>query len=329
MEKRYQVFVSSTYSDLKSERQKVIQTLMEMDCIPAGMELFPALDEEQWLFIKKIIDDCDYYILIIGGRYGSVDLNGVSYTEKEYDYAVEKDIKIIAFIHENPDLIISGKIEKDPILVSKLNLFIEKVKKGRLVRFWNNEKDLPGLVALSLSKTIKTYPAIGWVRANSIGSSELLNEINTLRKTNDELNKEISFVNKKEDVDSNIAEMTQAVNLFGRRQITQSSVYDEWAFVLSWQGIFHYISPYLYKNPSDDEVKTLLVSNINKITNSKPFYSDIDDQLFQTIKIQLLAYKLIELTTQKVNNNIIHIWNMTPKGFDYMVDIRTQKKANN
>lgn len=85
MDKRYQVFLSSTYADLKDERQKVIQTLMEMDCIPSGMELFPATDEEQWEFIKKVIDDCDYYLLIIGGRYGSINAEGISYTEKEYD----------------------------------------------------------------------------------------------------------------------------------------------------------------------------------------------------------------------------------------------------
>ena len=55
MDKRYQVFVSSTYRDLMEERTKVIQTLMKMDCIPAGMELFPAMDEEQMKFIKRII----------------------------------------------------------------------------------------------------------------------------------------------------------------------------------------------------------------------------------------------------------------------------------
>ena len=87
MDKRYQVFVSSTYADLKQERQHVIQALIEMDCIPAGMELFPAADEEQWEFIKKVIDDCDYYLLVIGGRYGSVTSEGISYTEKEFDYA--------------------------------------------------------------------------------------------------------------------------------------------------------------------------------------------------------------------------------------------------
>src|SRR5580698_11146537 len=98
MDKRYQVFVSSTYADLKDERRSVIQALMEMDCIPAGMEIFPAADEEQFAFIKRVIDDCDYYLLIIGGRYGSVDTAGVSYTEKEFEYAVQKGLYVIALI---------------------------------------------------------------------------------------------------------------------------------------------------------------------------------------------------------------------------------------
>ena len=99
MDKRYQIFVSSTYADLKEERQRVIQALMEMDCIPAGMELFPAADEEQWLFIKKVIDDCDYYLLVLGGRYGSTTSDGISYTEKEFDYAVSIGLKVVALIH--------------------------------------------------------------------------------------------------------------------------------------------------------------------------------------------------------------------------------------
>lgn len=112
MDKRYQVFVSSTYADLKDERHKVIQTLMEMDCIPSGMELFPAADEEQWEFIKKVINDCDYYLLIIGGRYGSTTSEGISYTEKEYDYAIDKGLKVIAFLHKEPDSIPAGKTDK-------------------------------------------------------------------------------------------------------------------------------------------------------------------------------------------------------------------------
>ncbi len=68
MEKRFQVFVSSTYLDLVDERREVVQALLELDCIPSGMELFPATNEDQWSYIKTVIEDCDYYIVIVGGE---------------------------------------------------------------------------------------------------------------------------------------------------------------------------------------------------------------------------------------------------------------------
>jgi hypothetical protein len=167
MNKRYQVFVSSTYADLQEERQHVIQTIMEMDCIPSGMELFPALDEQQWEFIKKVIDDCDYYLLIIGGRYGSLAAEGISYTEKEYDYAIERGIKVIALLHSDPDSIPVSKSDTSPELRERLAAFRHKVAQNRLVRTWNKTEDLPRLVALSLGRTIREFPAVGWVRADA------------------------------------------------------------------------------------------------------------------------------------------------------------------
>jgi len=126
MDKRYQIFVSSTYADLKEERRAVIQAVIELGCLPAGMELFPAADEEQLEFIKKVIDDCDYYLLIIGGRYGSITADGISYTEQEYDYAVSRGLKVIALLHENPDEIPFGKSEQNPVLYSGTNASIDE-----------------------------------------------------------------------------------------------------------------------------------------------------------------------------------------------------------
>jgi len=54
MERKYQVFVSSTYADLKDERQSIINCLLMADCIPAGMEAFIATDDEQFNIIKKV-----------------------------------------------------------------------------------------------------------------------------------------------------------------------------------------------------------------------------------------------------------------------------------
>lgn len=114
--KRYQVFISSTFNDLKQERAEITQALLELDCIPCGMEAFPAANETQWNWIKKVIEECDYYVLTIGGMYGSVnEESGLSYTEMEYDYAIEKGVPTIAFLVEDEGKLLGDKLESDPV----------------------------------------------------------------------------------------------------------------------------------------------------------------------------------------------------------------------
>jgi len=89
MDKRYQVFVSSTYKDLIDERQHAIHAVLDLNCFPCGMEYFAAGDDEAWAAIQSFIKSCDYYLVIVAGRYGSVDEKGISYTQQEYQYAIK------------------------------------------------------------------------------------------------------------------------------------------------------------------------------------------------------------------------------------------------
>jgi len=102
MEKRYQVFISSTFRDLIDERQAVLRAVLELDHMPAGMELFPAADESAWQLVCDVVDASDYYVLIVGGRYGSLDDAGIGYTEKEYDYAVSRNKPVMALLTRTP-----------------------------------------------------------------------------------------------------------------------------------------------------------------------------------------------------------------------------------
>lgn len=333
MNKRYQVFISSTYADLKEERSKVIQTIMELDCIPAGMEIFPAIDEEQFNFIKKVIDDCDYYLLIIGGRYGSISEDGLSYTEKEYDYAMEKGIKVIAFIHGNPDAIPFGKSEKDAILREKLELFKSKVSTGRLVKFWNSSEDLPGLVALSLSRTIKTYPAIGWVRANLAGNVEILQELNDQRKANEELKAKIGVYEKQRDEQNkltieNLAGLKDSIEIKG--SYTSKERYagtQSWSTKVTWEHLFSLISPYLIENPNDSIAESHLTQALFNELDRNGYNPHMDAQIYQTIKLQLKLLGLIDLQYLKtVQGNMSLFWMLTDKGKKFMYELRAVKK---
>jgi uncharacterized protein DUF4062 len=208
------------------------------------MELFPAADEEQFEFIKRIIDDCDYYLLIIGGRYGTVTEDGISYTEKEYEYAVKRRLKVIALLHENPDEIPLGKSEKEPLLRERLQKFREKVSDGRLVKFWKTADDLPGKVALSLSQTIKTHPAVGWVRANRTASEEILSEINELRKRNDRLANLVAQAQPKPEI-KDLAGLDEEVTLPGTYYDNYYKRRKDWTSKTTWRQIFAYVGPYL------------------------------------------------------------------------------------
>lgn len=168
MEKKYQVFISSTYRDLIEERTAVTQCLLEMGCIPVGMEQFPASNISQMEYIKMLLDDCDYYVLILAGKYGSLDSDGVGFTEKEYNYAVEKGIPIMSFVFRDIGRLASNKCEETEEGRQKLNNFRGKVCGGKLVRFYDDCGTLQASVAISLNRCIQDFPATGWIRGNNV-----------------------------------------------------------------------------------------------------------------------------------------------------------------
>ena len=158
MRKKYQVFVSSTYEDLKDERAAAIQYLLDNDCIPVGMEQFPASDMSQMEYIEKMLEDCDYYILILAGRYGT------GYTEKEYDYACKHGIPVLSFVIKDVGSLPVNKSESEPDKKEKLLAFRKKVCSSKLVKFYTNVDTLKAEIATSINKATKEIPAAGWVR---------------------------------------------------------------------------------------------------------------------------------------------------------------------
>jgi len=177
MEKKYQIFISSTFTDLKEERLEITKQIIEMGHIPSGMEAFPATSQDQFEYIEQIIDNCDYYILIIGGRYGSLTEEGISYTEREYEYAESQNKKILTFIHGNPGKIPSELVESSPEAKQKLDRFKQKLTdQGRNVKFWKTKEDLKSTVGSSLHHAITSNPSVGWIRGDlkiKDGNSEL------------------------------------------------------------------------------------------------------------------------------------------------------------
>lgn len=323
METRYQVFISSTYADLKDERRAVIQTVINANCIPAGMELFPAADEKQLQFIKRVIDDCDYYLLIVGGRYGSVDKRGISYTEREYEYAVKKKLRVITLIHGSPDEIPFGKSENDPKLRKRLEKFKTRIRSGRLVKYWNSSADLPTLVAVSLANAIRQYPAIGWVRADQVVGRDFLNEMDNLRKEKENLERVVGGL-RPLLAKQGLAGLEETVSLQGEYRELRGGLWAAWESQTTWGEIFGLIAPCLLNRPDDRGVNDILAAALFKKTrySRMGINPNLDNQWFQTIGVQLRALNLVELTPAGKTLQ----WSLTSRGDRLMVRLRTIRR---
>lgn len=198
MSVKYQIFVSSTYEDLKEERDQVIKAILEMGHIPVGMELFSAADEEQWKLITRHIDESDYYVVIVAHRYGSVTEDEISYTEKEYDYAADQQIPVIGFLIDDTAKWPANRIDKGEEEKQKLDSLKEKIKK-KYITYWKSKDDLYGKIAIALSKSFTTSPRDGWVRPSTVAGPEVTTELSRLSSENAELRDKLDAALKKED----------------------------------------------------------------------------------------------------------------------------------
>jgi DNA-binding HxlR family transcriptional regulator len=182
---KFQIFVSSTYEDLKLERDQVIKAILEMGHIPVGMEMFSAADDQQWDIIKKQIDESDYYVVLVAHRYGSME-GETSYTEKEYDYAISKKVPVLGFVLDSSVDWPNEWIENNRDIRKRLELFRTKVS-SKMVSFWKSPDDLYGRAGIALMKSFASNPREGWVRASEANTSEMTAEITRLSRENGQL----------------------------------------------------------------------------------------------------------------------------------------------
>jgi len=281
MEKRYQVFVSSTFNDLKTERQHATWALQAMECIPSGMELFPASDDDQWTLIKKVIVDCDYYLLILAGRYGSLDQDGIGYTEKEYDYALSQRKPIIAFLHADPRSLPLGNSEEDPELRKKLEVFREKVKR-KMVQFWTSPEDLAVKISTSLHALIKSHPAGGWVKAEYAMDTE---EVQRLSARVKELERELASRSAQEETSPSLQPEAIALLKEAAESATgRISAYSDLEGLQIMAGDFSV-------NDSDNRRLTVFYKHIIKILNSNGYIDELSEGLYELTEA---GYKIVE-----------------------------------
>lgn len=290
-DKRLQIFVSSTYVDLIEERQAAVEAILSTGHIPAGMELFAAGDESQMTVIERWIDESDIYLLILGGRYGSVESKtGKSYTQLEYEYALTKGKPLFAVVVKQNAL--DEKIksmgrnaieQENPKLLKE---FKELVLKN-LVRFWEDKKDIKIAVHETLSEFSTRKDLIGWIRGdNNINTGALAEEIARLTKENSELRNKL-IVNDNNNSNILYANLTyKELEKLLKNETVENDIYSNLFEFLMATGddlsATHGVNPSNI-NPFEKLSKYKLVVDVGTVTYQYKFTEDGHNFFLKTL----------------------------------------------
>jgi hypothetical protein len=197
MEKKYQVFISSTYTDLIEERQIVVEGVLNAGHIPAGMESFKAGSSQEDT-IKDWIKASDIYVLVLGPRYGSLNNEGISYTQWEYNLAKEYQKPMFAIVLS--DNYINKMVQNDRILPTELETskaeyitFKDEVMKTLVVQV-DHPAEIRGGISDSIRDIERKRPEDleGWIKGS------YLNELEELREEKKKLTSDL--LNRQEEV---------------------------------------------------------------------------------------------------------------------------------
>ena len=195
--KKLQVFVSSTYVDLQEERQAAVEAILTAGHIPAGMELFAAGDQSQMNVIRRWIDESDVFLLILGGRYGSVDpATGKSYIHLEYEYALEKGKPLFAVVMKEEYLEEKAKIQGLTVIerehTQKLRAFRDLVL-TKVIKFWKDPRDIKLAIHETMSEYSLREDLTGWIPGDqAVNAGPLAEEIARLVKENASLKEQLA-----------------------------------------------------------------------------------------------------------------------------------------
>lgn len=317
-----------------------------MNHIPAGMEIFPAANATPWELIQKIIRESDYYVLIVGGKYGSTGEDGISYTEKEYDYARQLGKPILAFLHEKPDTIPAGKYELSAAARKRLSSFRKKVEIHHC-KFWNSKDELKSQVIISLSWAISTTPAAGWVRADGVDNTELLGRLADLQRRYDLILEENQKLRKTAEDALPIQHLSQgeeAVTIEFSFWVTKEPQQVE----LTWNQIFYGFGDKLI-SPSSDHIlrealspvifgpfygtpafKALRVTQNDYLKNEcKITNKSLDMVMYQFLALGLVENTSISGVRGDKNNTwtqVSRAWKFSPRGLKLFLSKRALPK---
>lgn len=339
LEKRYQVFISATYPDGQQARQALMLPMLEHGMVPTGLENAASQGDTLSFLEQRLIEQSDYVVLILAGRYGSLSPMGLSQIHREYVFATTKRKPVLAFIHDNPTLLPEADRETSREGQVRRDDFARLLESKVTCYRWNSLDALKEMAGRGLPQIMRQHPAIGWVRAgkaaggdNDAEVSALKERIRALEKDRDEALGQVRPPLKTLARGNDQVNLDYSCNVYEDGACKQTLATTR----LSWDQAFSCVAPLLMNPASEAVMQKALEDFIGQraLQDVQPQWPRahavrnvaLASHAFNQVKIHLRALGLISKNAQRDSRGA-PLWQLTPHGDNTMSQVMAVRRG--
>ncbi len=271
-DQRYRVFIAHDVDELQGVAVKVGYELVKHKCLPLGLGLSPALNNNHWDVTRAMIDESDVVFLLIGNSYGTLSPSGVSYVHMAYIYATTQGKPIYPFC-----------LKSSAEQATSKNTHIQEFRKllsVHKVRTWTMESDLNKQLLMAIRK-LKAVRSIGLLPAseqnaskiessfspslNTVTLSSQSQEIKQLRKELEAAKKELSVYESSVSTSANKPKIRNKFVLIAYSAKVFSggnfkTITENWN--MSWDDIFLAVAPHMLSAISEEKMRLVISASL-------------------------------------------------------------------
>ncbi|OAI82161.1 hypothetical protein AYO36_15865 [Exiguobacterium sp. KKBO11] len=233
MEKKMQVYISSTYHDLSEEHEFVKQVILDAKHIPTDIKFLQDFSPtiQHSTLITETIEESDIFILIIGGKYGPQIFSNRS--QIDFEYLIASKLNKPIFVFQLSDQMLNQKDRSGFISIPDIHEtkyknefynFKRLVLSKHTVLNIDNEQQFKIRVVESLIAAEDHLGLNGWVRAEK---HHLLQEIKRLQR-------ELEKIESKNEI---MIKVTSRPSTESRQTKLGSFTYEEILYALTSRSV--------------------------------------------------------------------------------------------
>jgi len=295
--RKLQVYLASNYEVNGRDRYDVERELLRHGAFVSGLACREDADYD-WELARRIIDECDYFVCLLGDSYGPMSPNGLSFLHREFVHAQSQSKPVISFIKNVHSA--GTQSEEGRRLAG-----FQQIVSQQNYRLWHLRDELVSHVKVAIPGLLAQAEG-GWQK---VSKAEPAAPVSSLTKSLKTASKVLSPSSKKATSSKSTSskstvrlQMSAKVYQAGNNQLKEASVTERWDRIFGW------VADRMTDDCSDDYLREIVEQQVADQVEQKLLLQNPDAHAVDDVRVNRVQFhRLLEEWVEA--GYIVHVQN--------------------